>query len=190
MFEKIKKYFQDIKDIELSKAAAYARGLEEASSKFLSQQKSMTHRISELTKQNNDTELRIRKSADERIAQMEALHDTKCATCRQTVEEERQRFVKRQNLLAKKIADFDAVWMSMYQHANLIIDEHDVLLRSSGRLVASRNVLTTFKKQVDTIMEESAPLLSIELTDGSEDKKIDLPDGMVIKTHESPTRKQ
>lgn len=190
MFESIKKYFENIKEIDAIKAQFYAKGQEEASARFLNQQKSMTQKISELTKQNNDTELRVRTSADERIKRMEELHDAKCNTCRQTLEEERQRLVKRQNLLAKKISDFEAVWMNMYQHANMIIEEHDILLRASGRLVASRNVLSTFKKQVDIIMEESAPLLSIELTDSSQDKRIDLPEGMITKMHENGIKPQ
>ena len=62
--------------------------------------------------------------------------------------------------------------LASFNLANNIIDEHDVLLRSSSRLVASRNVLLDFKKRVDEIMEAAVPLLSIELYDGSEDKDL------------------
>ena len=190
MFENIKKYFENIREIDAIKAQCYARGQEDASARFISQQKSMTTKIEELTRQNNDTERRVRNAADDRIKRLEKMHDEKCNSCRQTLEEERQRLVKRQNLLSKKMSNFDDVWMSMYTHANMIIEEHDTLLRSSGRLVASRNVLSGFKTQVDEIMKESAPLLSIELTDSSEDKKIDLPDGMTIKMRDSSGKTQ
>ncbi len=189
MFEKIKKYFEKIKEIEAIKVQYYAKGQEEAAARFLSQQKSMTHKIEELTRQNNETEFRVRTAADERIKRTEKLHDEKCTACRQNLEDERQRLIRRQNLLAKKTSEFEDVWMSMYTHANMIIEEHDNLLRSSGRLVASRNVLSGFKRRVDEIMEEAAPLLSIELTDSAHDKQIDLPDGMSLKTHETPEKK-
>jgi hypothetical protein len=141
----------------------------------------MTTKIEELTKQNNDTERRVRTAADDRINRLEKMHDEKCNSCRQTLEEERQRLVKRQNLLAKKMSNFDDVWVSMYQHANMIVEEHSVLLRSSGRLVASRDVLLGFKAQVDEILKEAAPLLSIELIDSSANKRIDLPVDAVPK---------
>ena len=175
MFESIKKYFEDIKQIDAIKAQYYAKGQDDASSRFLSQQKSMTHKIEELTKQNNDTERRVREAADDRIKRMEELNSAKCTACRQNLEDERQRLLKRQNQLAKRMSEFEDVWMTMYTHANTIIDEHSVLLRSSGRLVASRDVLLGFKRQVDEIMRDSVPLLSIEMHDSSEDKRIDLP---------------
>jgi hypothetical protein len=188
MFEKIKKYFERVEEIEAIKVQEYAKGQDEASSRFLTQMKSMTHKIEELTKQNNETEFRVRTAADERIKRIEKLHDEKCTACRQNLEDERQRLIKRQNLLAKKTSEFEDVWMSMYTHANMIIEEHDNLLRSSGRLVASRNILSGFKRRVDEIMEEAAPLLSIELTDSTHDKQIDLPAGITIKTHETPEK--
>lgn len=173
MFDGIRKYFENIKHIEAIKAQYYSKGQEDASTRFIAQQKNMTKKIEELTEQNISVEKRLRVSADERVERMEKLHNAKCTSCRKNLEDERQRLLKRQNALAKKIAEFEEVWMSMYQHANTIIDEHDILLRSSGRLVASRNILVGFKKQVDAIMEESAPLLSMELQDSSEDKLID-----------------
>jgi hypothetical protein len=188
MFEKIKKYFERVEEIEAIKVQEYAKGQDEASSRFLTQMKNMTHKIEELTKQNNETEFRVRTAADERIKRIEKLHDEKCTACRQNLEDERQRLIKRQNLLAKKTSEFEDVWMSMYTHANMIIEEHDNLLRSSGRLVASRNILSGFKRRVDEIMEEAAPLLSIELTDSAHDKQIDLPAGMAVKTHETPEK--
>jgi len=175
MFEKIKQYFEQVKEINSIKAQFYAKGQEDASTRFLSQQKSMTTKIEELTKQNNDMELRIRNSADERIKRMEKMHDDKCNSCRQNLEDERQRLLKRQNQLAKRMSEFENVWMTMYTHANTIIDEHSNLLRSSGRLVASRDVLLGFKRQIDGIMRESVPLLSVEMHDSSEDKQIDTP---------------
>jgi hypothetical protein len=175
MFERIKKYFENIKEIDAIKAQAYAKGQEDASARFLSQQKSMTVKIEELTRQNNETEHRVRSTADERIVMTEKLYDEKCKLCRQNLEEERQRLIRRQNQLAKKMSEFENVWMTMYTHANALIDEHSVLLRSSSRLVASKNILIGFKKQADAIMQDSAPLLSIEMHDSSEDKSIDTP---------------
>lgn len=172
MFYKVKKYFENIREIDAIKAQYYAKGQEDASSRFLSQQKNMTRKIEELTKQNNDMEFRIRNSADERIKRMEKMHDEKCTACRQNLEDERQRLLKRQNQLAKRMSEFENVWMTMYNHAK--IDEHSVLLRSSGRLVVSRDVLLGFKQQVDEIMRDSIPLLSIEMHDSSEDKRIDI----------------
>jgi len=175
MFENIKKYFEDIKEINAIRAQSYAKGQEDASNRFLTQQKRMTTKIEELTKQNNDTERRVREAADDRVAMLEKMHDEKCKLCRQNLEDERKRLISRQNQLAKRMSEFENIWLSMYTHANTIINEHDVLLRSSGRLVASRNILLGFKKQADEIMQESAPLLSIEMHDGSEDKNIDIP---------------
>lgn len=172
LFEPIKKYLNEIRDIESIRAQAYAQGQETASARFMSQQMSMTNKIQELTNQNIAIEKRIRESADLRVDTMEKMHREKCTSCSKNVEEERQRLIKRQGLLANKIAKFDEIWMKMYQHANNIIDEHDVLLRSSSRLVASRNILLTFKKRIDEVMEESMPLLSIELHDGLEDKNL------------------
>jgi hypothetical protein len=174
MFEGIRKYFENIKYIESVKAEYYSKGQEDAATRFISQQKNMTKKIEELTAQSNLIEQRLRQNADARVNRMEELHNAKCTSCRKNLEDERQRLIKRQNTLAKRMEDFEEVWMSMYQHANTIIDEHDILLRSSGRLVASRNVLVSFKKRVDEIMEAAAPLLSMELLDSSEDKNIDI----------------
>lgn len=174
MFERITRYFEGLKHVEAVKAQYYSKGQEDASSRFIIQQKNMTKKIEELTEQNIAIERRLRTAADQRIERMEQLHETKCSACRTNLEAERQRLLRRQNQLARKISEFEEVWMSMYQHANTIIDEHDILLRSSGRLVASRNVLLGFKKKVDNIMQESAPLLSIELHDSSADKMGDL----------------
>jgi len=175
MFERITKYFEGLKHVAAVKAQYYSKGQEDASSRFIIQQKNMTKKIEELTEQNIAIERRLRTSADQRIERMEQLHETRCSSCRTNLEAERQRLLRRQNQLARKIAEFEEVWLNMYQHANTIIDEHDILLRSSGRLVASRNVLLGFKKKVDQIMQESAPLLSIELHDSSTDKLVDLP---------------
>ena len=174
MFERITRYFEGLKHVEAVKAQYYSKGQEDASSRFIIQQKNVTKKIEELTSQNIAIERRLRTAADQRIERMEQLHETKCSACRTNLEAERQRLLRRQNQLARKISEFEEVWMSMYQHANTIIDEHDILLRSSGRLVASRNVLLGFKKKVDNIMQESAPLLSIELHDSSTDKMGDL----------------
>jgi hypothetical protein len=174
MFERITRYFEGLKHVEAIKAQYYSKGQEDASSRFIIQQKNVTKKIEELTSQNIAIERRLRTAADQRIERMEQLHETKCSACRTNLEAERQRLLRRQNQLARKISEFEEVWMSMYQHANTIIDEHDILLRSSGRLVASRNVLLGFKKKVDNIMQESAPLLSIELHDSSTDKMGDL----------------
>jgi len=174
MFERITRYFEGLKHVEAVKAQYYSKGQEDASSRFIIQQKNMTKKIEELTEQNIAIERRLRTAADQRIERMEQLHETKCSACRTNLEAERQRLLRRQNQLARKISEFEEVWMSMYQHANTIIDEHDILLRSSGRLVASRNVLLGFKKKVDNIRQESAPLLSIELHDSSADKMGDL----------------
>lgn len=181
MFEKITRYFEGLKHVEAVKAQYYSKGQEDASSRFIIQQKNMTKKIEELTEQNIAIERRLRTAADQRIERMEQLHETKCSACRTNLEAERQRLLRRQNQLARKISEFEEVWMSMYQHANTIIDEHDILLRSSGRLVASRNVLLGFKKKIDNIMQESAPLLSIELHDSSADKMGDItPESMSL----------
>ena len=184
MFSKIRQYFDGLKYVEAIKAQYYSKGQEEASARFIVQQKNMTKTIEELSAQNTMIERKLRQAADERIDKMEQLHNAKCNSCRRNLEDERQRLLKRQNQLAKKISEFEEVWLTMYQHANTIIDEHDLLLRSCGRLVASRNILIDFKKRVDLIMEESAPLLSMELQDSSEDKNIDtvLPSDKTIIT--------
>lgn len=174
MIERIRKYFEGLKHMEAVKAQYYSKGQEDAATRFLSHQKNMTKKIEELTDQNSAIERRLRTSADQRIERMEQLHEAKCTSCRKNLEDERQRLLRRQNQLARKIADFEEVWLNMYQHANTVIDEHDILLRSSGRLVASRNILIGFKKQVDQIMQDSAPLLSIELQDSTEDKSMDV----------------
>ena len=171
--EKIKKYFENIKDIEMIKAEYRARGQEEATARFITQQKKMTDKIEELTEQNIAIERRLRNAADQRVERMEQLHNEKCTSCRHNLEEERQRLQKRQSQLAKKINEFEDVWIGMYQHANTIIDEHDTLIRSSGRLIGSRNVLDGFRKRFDNIIEQSVPLLSVELQDSSRDKTVD-----------------
>ena len=171
--QKIKNHFEKVDQMEAIKAEYYAKGQDDATSRFLSQQSKMTSKIEELTAQNIDFEHRLRTSADQRIERMEKLHDEKCTSCRQNLEAERQRLLRRQKQLATKISEFEEVWLCMYQHANNIIDEHDVLLRSSSRLVSSRNILIDFKRRVDDIIEKSAPLLSIELQDSSKDKTMD-----------------
>jgi len=172
IFNSIKKFFDEKKDIASIRAQAYAQGQEAASVRFISQHRSMTSKIQDLTNQNIAIEKRLRESADQRIDTLEKMQQEKCKACRQTLEEERQRLMKRQNILANKITKFDEVWMKMYQHINNIIDEHDTLLRASSHIAASRNVLVDFKKRVDAVIEGALPLLSIELHDGLEKKNL------------------
>jgi hypothetical protein len=168
-----RKHSQEVERIEMYKTQEYARGCDETAGKFKKQVDSLTSKIEELIQQNIESEKRIRGLADSRISHIEHTNELKCRACRVNLEDERQRLRRRQGLLAEKISKFDEVWMNLYQHANTIVEEHDSILRASGRIVASRNILLDFRKQVDIIMTESAPLLSVEMGDSKEDKQID-----------------
>jgi hypothetical protein len=166
--------WKHIKYIEQYKAQEYIRGCDDTTGNFLKQMKSVQKKIDDLSIKNIEDETRFRNAADKRVERHEEAHNVKCKICRESLEESRQRLVRRQQQLAEKMSKLDQVWLKMYQHAAILIEEHDTILRSSSRITSARNVLVGFKKDIDIIMEEAAPLLSMELSDSSEDKKAEI----------------
>lgn len=171
---KFRKWRQTMDKIEVYRAEAYAKGCDETAGKFIEQQQRLTEKIQKLSDRHASEENRMRIASDKRIADVEAIHEIKCTECRSNMEEERQRLRRRQAMLADKMARVDELIIKLLQHANVIVDEHDAILRSSGRIVSHRNVLIAFKKEVGGIMEEAAPLLSLELTDTQSNKAVDI----------------
>jgi hypothetical protein len=162
IFKKFHLWRQDKERQRVKVAEAYARGCDETAASFIEQQQKMTNKIKDLSDQNIEMESALRKQADDRIKNLEKMHAIQCKDCRNNLEAERQRMVRQQGALADKMAKVDELVIRLMQHANVIIDEHDNILRSSGRIVSHRNVLTDFKREADSIMIESIPLLEID----------------------------
>ena len=180
-FTSFVKWTQDIEQIETYKAEAYTAGADSAAAKFMTQHEKLIKKIGLLTQQNIDNEERIRKQADERVKRIEKSFEDNLEKTEQSlkdsldvyrgqVEEERQRLRRRSNTLGDKIDKINELITRMLQHSTLIIDEQDGILKSAGRIKAHRNVLLNFEVEVKEVMQESAPLLSIEMNDGTEDK--------------------
>ena len=172
MFNRIKLHFQRIEQWESLLAEKYAQGQQEATTSFLESNKKAQETIQKLTQDNIETEKRIRAQAEKRIADIEKLHHDTCTICKQNVEEERQRLLKLQSYLSKKISKVNDVYLQMFSYAELIIDEQDTLLKAAGRIKAYKDTLIRFRKEVDKLEDDSVPLLSVEhLTKEEEVKK-------------------
>ena len=172
MFNKIKLHFKRVEETDSLIAESYSRGQQEATTAFLDSNKKMQETIKKLTQENIETEKRIRDQAERRIADIEKLHYDTCTRCKQNVEEERQRLLTLQSYLASKISKFSNVWLQMFHYADLLIEEQDSVLKSAGRIKSYKDTLIKFRKEVDTLEEDSIPLLSLEhLTKEEEIKK-------------------
>lgn len=174
MFEGIKKYFRDIREIERYKSESYNAGYDDATAEAVRHITKLTDQMGELTDRYTASEKRTRTVSDERIKDLEDLHTRQCDECRRNLEDERQRLRRRQSVLAEKIDVVDDLMSRLMNHAGVIVNEHDSILRSSGRIVAHRDVLLQFQQEASTIMRDAKPLLSLEITDSSEDKVVDI----------------
>ena len=171
MFTKIKLYFQRIEQMDSLMTQRYSQGQQDASNRFLEVQKEMNETVEKLTKDNIDTEKRLRAQTEKRIADIEKLHYDTCTICKQNVEEERQRLLKLQSYLSNKINKFNDVWLKMFSYAELIIEEQDTLLKAAGRIKAYKDTLIKFRKEVDNLEDDAVPLLSLEHLTKEDNKK-------------------
>lgn len=163
--EAVKSYFRRIKDARLARAEGYAAGTDDATRQITKQIKSLTNRISYLTTENLQMEERVRKVYEERLDILEKRHTKNCKECMQATEFERERLRNNQNVLLDLIHRFNIVFMKVFKHANLVVDEHDNIIKSSGRVKASRDVLLSIKSEADQIIKKAMPLLSVEIVE-------------------------
>ena len=82
-------------------------------------------------------------------------------------ESERDRLRTTQNILLDVIQRFNMVFMRVFKHTNLVGDEHDIILKSSSRIKASRDILLQIRTEADEIIKKALPLLSVTMTEGA-----------------------
>lgn len=154
-------------DAKVARAEGYAQGCEDASNELMRQVKSLNATITQLTDDNLKIEERLRHHYEDRTTILENRYTDKCKKCMLTTEAERERLRKNQNLILDLIQKFNVVFMKVFKHASLVVDEHDNIIKSSGRVKSSRDILMGIKAEADKIIQKVLPLTSISLTETS-----------------------
>jgi hypothetical protein len=57
--------------------------------------------------------------------------------------------------------------MKVFKYADLVVDEHDNIIKSSARIKSSREALMSIKNDANKILQKVLPLTSITLTEDS-----------------------
>jgi hypothetical protein len=162
---KIRNYIRRVMDVRLSRAKGYADGVNESTRKLAPKLNEMTERIGVLSRENLNMEANLRKIYDERIAILESRQTKNCRDCMGITESERNRLRNTQNMLLDTIQRFNIVFMRVFTHTNLVGDEHDIIIKSSARIKASRDILLQIKTEADEIIKKSFPMLSVTMTE-------------------------
>lgn len=163
-------YAKRFSDSKLAWAEGYAKGVDEATITMTNQLNALTNRMSELSQENLNMEEKLRGTYDERLGIIDRRYTDKCKECMKTTESERERLRKTQNMMLDLIQKFNIVFMKVFKHANLVVDEHDTIIKSSGRVKASRDILLSIKTEADEIIKKALPLVGIQITELSKDK--------------------
>ena len=152
-------------DAKLAKAEGYSQGSEDVSNELMRQIKALNARISQLNTENLDMEEDLRQHYGERTNLLESRYTDKCKKCMITTEAERERLRKNQNMILDLIQKFNVVFMKVFKHTSLVVDEHDNIIKSSGRVKTSRDILMGIKAEADKIIQKVLPLTSIARTE-------------------------
>jgi len=168
--EGVSNYFRKKQDAELARAEGFASGTTVASTEFTSKIKNLTHSIAELTEENIVMEKKLRTVYDERVDVLDTRYTKKCDDCMRATDRERKRLRKNQNAILDLIQNFNIVYMKLFKHASFIMDEHDNIIKSSGRVKASRDTLTVIRKEANSLIQTALPLLGIDVTEKMENK--------------------
>ena len=176
MFEKVKIWFQSIDDIEKIKRESYLKGSEETTNQFLQVQKRLMEKIEELSNINIITEKRIRNESDlriqsietnasERIQSLESLFHQRCLACKSSMEAQRIAIIKKQSGLNSKLTRVDDLIKRIFNHVDGINAKQQSILRASSQIIASKDIIETFTKELNDITNDSSSLLSVEMID-------------------------
>jgi len=165
--EKIRRYSKRKMDAKISRAEGYAQGSEDATSELMRQIHALNTRIAQVTDENLKIEENLRSHYEDRTNLLESRYTEKCKKCMQTTEAERERLRKIQNMILDLMQQFNVVFMKVFKHADLIVDEHDNVLKSSARIKASKETLMIIKNDADKILQKVLPLTSISFTENS-----------------------
>lgn len=166
--DKIREHIKRRSDAKIARVEGYAQGTEDASKELMRQVRALNTRIGELTQENLLIEERLRNHYNERTDILESRHTEKCKKCMLITEAERERLRKNQNMILDLIQKFNIVFMKVFKHANLVVDEHDNIIKSSGRVKASRDILLGIKSEADKIIQKVLPLTSTNITEDSQ----------------------
>jgi len=166
--EKIHLHFLLKKDTSLARVEGYSRGVDDTTASLSKKITNLTKRIGELTEENLRMEEKLRSVYAERNDILEARRTKQCKECMSVTERERERLRTNQNLILDLIQKFNVVFMKIYKHANLVVDEHDTIIKSSGRVKASKDILLTIKVEADELIKKILPLTDIRLTEADD----------------------
>jgi hypothetical protein len=161
----VRKYLQNIKEIEKEKAAEYARGCQETSARLSASITLMNNRLDELTKASLSREKDIQAAYDSKVELLQANQLEKCSNCMATTEAQRERLRKAQNGTLDLMEKLNHIFLRLFQHADLVIDAQDDILRKAGLIKTSREILVGIKKEFDTVKKDGTPLLAIDITE-------------------------
>ena len=171
--DKIRRRSRQRLDAKAARAEGYSQGSEDTSNELMRQIRSQNSRITHLTAENLKIEENLRLHYEERTNLLETRYTEKCNQCMTTTDAERERLRKNQNMILDLIQTFNVVFVKVYKHTNLITDEHDNIIKSSGRVKASRETLLCIKNEADKIMQKVEPLVSIHLTENDQEHSVE-----------------
>jgi len=168
--DKIKNYFVKINNSKLSWTEGYSVGVDETTRILKEQINSLTERMNLLVNENLSMEEKLRATYNERLATLDNQYTENCKKCIEMTNLERDRMRNNQNIILDLIHNFNLIYMKVFKHANLVIDEHDTIIKASGRIKASRDILTGIRQEADEIIKRALPYVGIE---GDDTKMLD-----------------
>jgi hypothetical protein len=168
--DKIQNYFIKIDNAKLSWTEGYGTGVEETTRILKDQINSLTERMTSLTNENLAMEEKLRVTYNDRLATLDGQYTENCKKCMEMTNQERERMRQNQNIILDLIHTFNLIYMKVFKHASLVIDEHDTIIKASGRIKASRDILTGIRQEADEIIKKALPYVGIE--PGIDDQKL------------------
>jgi len=177
-------YRRRVVDATLARAEGYAGGIEVATTQLTSKIQKLTESLNEqasdnlrmgdkLRREHEHREDKLRISYEERVDILEKRHTKNCKECMETTEMERERLRNNQNSLLNLIQSINMTYMKLFKHSSLIADEHDSIIKSSGRVKASRDMLLMIRKEIDDLVKKALPTLDITETETGQPLSID-----------------
>jgi hypothetical protein len=150
---------------KIARVEGYAQGCEDTSNELIQQIKSLNTTITKLTNENLKVEEGLRQHYEDRTNVLEGRYTEKCKKCMLATEAERDRLRVNQDLILDLIQNFNLVFVKVFKHIAVVVDEHDNMIKSSARIKSSKEILMGIKSEAEKIIQRVLPLTPISQTE-------------------------